>query len=65
MPRRVSVDAEIAAIAAAAVGRSLTSDEQLRIERLKNVEQLRRSRLPRQIEAARAKLARLEAQYRG
>jgi hypothetical protein len=65
MPRRVSLQAEYDAIVEASRGRSLTTDEVRRIERINEIERVRKSRLPRQIEATRAKLARLEAQYRG
>jgi len=65
MPRRVSLQTEYDAIVEASCGRSLTTDEVRRIERINEIARVRKSRLPRQIEATRAKLARLEAQYRG
>lgn len=56
---------EINAIRARAKARPLTDAEAAQIEHLTDVIWQRRSRLPQQIAATRAKLARLEAQLHG
>lgn len=63
--RHPDPQAEINAIRARAKARPMTDAEAAKIEHLTNIIWQRRTRLPQQIAATRAKLARLEAQLHG